>query len=300
MGVWGAALYSSDFAMDLRSTIKAIARLPFDGEKLLEILCQTAPTVADNPTDADHTTFWLVVADQFTKRAIACDRARKEALTIIDADSDLAMRAELGMNPSDLSSRRRMLQDLRVRLTAPPVSSRPRSVLRKPQAFLMDVGDLLVYPTCGGRCVNPYFASKQQDRAMTANGWKQDGWSAVVIVDRGRAFDFLSWYRPLTLSTATVQRPTLAELRGDVLWKLERAGTCSPVHFKRMELEKIGTLPIDKDKVKRTLPVMPPGTFEAIDDVSLANALNVGPSTPAVRWGTPYPTVLGIDQLLSG
>jgi hypothetical protein len=298
MGVWGAGLYSSDFAMDLRSTIRAIARLPFDGERLLEILSETAPTVAENPNDADHTTFWLVVADQFTRRAITCDRARKEALTIIDSDSDLAMRAELGMNPSDLSKRRKMLQEVRVRLTAPPVSSRPRSVLRKPQAFLMDVGDLLVYPTCGGRCVNPYFASKEQDRATTANGWKQDGWSALVIVDRGRAFEFLSWYRPLTLSTATVQKPTLAWLRGDVLWKLERAGTCPPIHFKRMELERIGALLIDEDKLRRSLPVMPPGTFEAIDDVSLANALTVGPSGPAVRWGKPYSTILGIEELL--
>jgi hypothetical protein len=300
MGVWGAGLYSSDFAMDLRSTIRAIARLPFDGERLLEILSGTVPTVADNPSDEDHTTFWLVVADQFTKRGIVCDRARKQALTIIDADSDEAMHAKLGMSPSDLSKRRKMLQEVRVRLTAPPVSSRPRSVLRKPQTFLMNVGDLLVYPTCGGRCVNPYFASKEQDRAVTATDWNQDGWSALVIVDRGRALGFLSWYRPLTLSTATVQKPTLAGLRGDILWKCARAGTCSPVHFQRMELEKIGTLPIDKDKLTRLLPVMPPGTFEAIDDVSLANALNVGSSVPAARWGKPPSTIQGIDQLLSG
>ena len=84
-----------------------------------------------------------------------------------------------------------------------------------------------------------------------------------------------------------------------MLWRLERAGTCSPAHFKRMELEKIGALTIDKDKWRRRFPVMPPGTFEAIDDVSLANALSVGPSIPAVRWGSPHPTILGIDQVLS-
>ena len=227
MGVWGVGLYSGDFAMDLRSAIKAVARLPFDGERIVEILSETAPTAADNSDDEDHTTFWLVVADQFAKRAIICDRARTEALKIIDTDSDLSMRAALGMNASDLRKRRKMLQDLRARLTAPPVSGKPRSVLKKPQAFLMDVGDLLVYPTCGGRCVNPYFASKEQDKATTPTGWKQDGWSAFVVVDRGRAFDFLSWYRPLTLSIATAQKPTLAELRGEVLWRLGRAGTCS-------------------------------------------------------------------------
>jgi hypothetical protein len=300
VGVWGAGLYSSDFALDLRSTIRAVARLPFDGERLLEILSQTAATAADNPNDEDHTTFWLVVADQFTRRAIVCERAREQALRIIDAGSDPAMCAGLGMKPPDLSKRRKMLQDVRERLNAPPVGKRPRSVLKKPQAFLMDVGDLLVYPTCGGRCVNPYLASKEQDRAATAMGWKQDGWSAVVIVDRGRAFDFLSWYRPLTLSTATVQKPTLEALRGDVLWKSRRAGTCSPVHFKRMELERIGALPIDQDKLRRVLPAMPPGTSEAIGDVSIANGLNVAPTATAVRQGNSYSTIQGIDQVLSG
>jgi hypothetical protein len=299
MGVWGAGLYSSDFAMDLRSAIGAVVRLPFDGDRLVEILSETEPTAAGDPEDEQHTTFWLVVADQFAKRVITCDRARDQALTIIDVGSDLAMHAALGMSPADLAKRRKMLQDVRARLASPPTRSRPRSVLKQPQAFLMDVGDALVYPTCGGRSVNPYFASKEQDRAITATGWKQDGWSAFVVADRGRAFDFLSWYRPLTIATATVQKPTLTELRGEVLWRLERAGTCSPAHFKRMELERIGALTIDKDKWRRRFPVMPPGTFEAIDDVSLANALSVGPSIPAVRWGSPHPTILGIDQVLS-
>jgi hypothetical protein len=128
-GVWGAGLDSGDFAMDLRRTIGAVARLPFDGDRLVEILAQTEPTVANNPEDEDHTTFWLVVADQFAKRAIICDRAREKGLAIIDAGSDLAMHAKLGMSPSDLSQRRKMLQDVRVRLTTPPARRRPRSVL---------------------------------------------------------------------------------------------------------------------------------------------------------------------------
>jgi len=299
MGVWGAGLYSGDFAMDLRGTIRAVARLPFDGDRLVEILSETAPRAADNPDDEDHTTFWLVVADQFARRAIVCDRARQRAVAIIDADSDLAMLAKLGMRPSDLNKRRKQLQEVRVRLTTPPARRGLRSVLKQPQPFLMDVGDLLAYPTCGGRCINPYFASKEQDRATTGTGWKQDGWSAFVVVDRGRAFDFLTWYRPLTSSATTVQKPTVTELRGEVQWKLGRAGTCSPVHFKRMELEKLGHLPIDSDKLRRWFPVMPPGTSQAIDDISLANALNVGRSGPAVSHGKPQSTIPGIDQILS-
>ena len=144
-----------------------------------------------------------------------------------------------------------------------------------------------------------------------APSWTQNGWSAMVIVDCGRAFDFLSWYRPLTITMATVQKPTLVELHGEVLWRLARAGTCSAIHFKRMEFEKIGVLPVDNDKLRRALPNMWPGTRQAVEDISIANGLSVGPYVPGVLMptpgeplnlsrGRPDATVLGIEQILSG
>jgi hypothetical protein len=38
MGAWGVGLYSTDFAVDLRGTVGAVSRLPFEGDGLLEIL----------------------------------------------------------------------------------------------------------------------------------------------------------------------------------------------------------------------------------------------------------------------
>ncbi len=32
MGAWGSGLYSSDYALDLRATIAALSKLPFEGE----------------------------------------------------------------------------------------------------------------------------------------------------------------------------------------------------------------------------------------------------------------------------
>lgn len=314
MGVWGAGLYSGDFAIDLRSAISAVARLPFDGDRLAEILCETEAAAASHADDEDHTTFWLVVADQFAKRGIVCQRASERAIAIIDAGSDIAMLEKLGMNPSGLKKRRRALEELRVRLAVPPARSRPRPVLKKPQAFLMDVGDVFVYPTFGGECINPYFTSKDQCKYWTAQGpatWQQDDWSAMVIVDRGRAFDFLAWYRPLTISAATAEKPVLVSLRdAELLWKLGNAGTCSAVHYKRMELEKIGALPIDSDKLRRSFPGMRPGIVAAISDISLCNTLRVGPAVPALAthrpgeprnfsFGKPYATILGVRQILS-
>lgn len=151
--MWGTGLYSGDFALDLRSAISAVARLPFDGDKLVDILCRTEPTAANNPDDVDHTTFWLIVADQFAKRAIACDRARDKALALIKSDAVIIMHEKLGMSPSDLRRRRKTLEEARTRIAAPMPSSRSRPVLKKPQALLMDVGDVFAYPTCGGRCM---------------------------------------------------------------------------------------------------------------------------------------------------
>jgi hypothetical protein len=176
----------------------------------------------------------------------------------------------------------------------------------------MNVGDVFAYPTFGGRCVNPYFASKELDNKHWSKdgpvAWKQDGWSAMVIVDRGRAFDFLSWYRPLTISAATVDKPTLAWLRGDVLWKLDRAGTCSALHFRRLELEKLGALAIDSDKMRRSFPGMKPGIFAAVNDITIAEGLQVGPAREVKmpkpgeplnsKWSRPPLTILGIAQIL--
>ena len=187
--------------MDLRSTIAAVARLLFDGDGLVEILCQFEPGAANNPNDEEHTIFWLVVADQFARRAIACARVREKALTVIDDGSDLAMHAKLGMSPADLKKRRKVLAELRARLTVVTADSlKRRSILRRPQPFLMDVGECLIYPTSGEDCINSYYAPKNK-----IPGWKHDGWSAMVVVDRGRAFDFLTWYTPVTVSSPTAE-----------------------------------------------------------------------------------------------
>lgn len=311
MGVFGAGLYSGDFAMDLRSTIGAVAHLPYDGDKLIQILCESEPAAANNPDDEDHNTFWLVTADQFAKRAIVCERVRDKALAIIDSGADVAMLGKLGMKSSDLRKRQKMLLELRGQITAPAAPQKPRRVLKKPQALLMDVGDVFVYPTFGGRCRNPYFASREMDRMGTmARAWTPDSWSAMVIVDCGRAFDFLAWYRPLTISRAMPHKPTLDELQGELLWRLARAGTSSPLHFKRMEFEKIGVLPVDADRVRRSFPGMRPGISAAVSDISIANGVSVVPYIPEALMprpgetlnyssGRPYPTILGIGEILS-
>jgi hypothetical protein len=77
-----------------------------------------------------------------------------------------------------------------------------------------------------------------------------------------------------------------------------------------MEFEKIGALAIDDNKLRRLFPDMRPGTYQAVNNISIANAVSVGPHVPAVLMprpgeplnlsrGRPYATILGIEQILS-
>ena len=70
--------------------------------------------------------------------------------------------------------------------------------------------------------------------------WRQDSQGACVIIECGRAFDFLAWYRPIVLERAFAEKPGPAELLDSRLWYRERARTCSESHYLRVELSPIG------------------------------------------------------------
>ena len=303
MGAWGAGLYSGDFAIDLRTTIRAVTRLPFSPDRLVEVLCDTESGAARSADDPDHTVFWLVVADQFWKRGIYCPRLRDTAVSIIDDGCDRAMMAALGMSAADLRRRDTMLAELRARLaSAPP--SKPRPILKQPQPYLMEIGDCYAYPTSGGAPINPYFPSLEKMR-----DWQHDGWAVMVVIARGRVFDFLSWYRGMTISTAVPEKLGTVPMGASQMWVLRPPGTVTPLHLKRMRLEKLGSLAIDPKKLNTTFPGMKPGTSCAINDISIANGMDVGPKLPARAMPPPgaprqqqtaYPTMLGLGTILAG
>jgi len=273
MGTWGTGIYAGDMAADLRGTVSALVQLPFEPDRIVEILCETEPTAANDPNDEDHTAFWLVVADQFLKRGIACDRVCEMAFAIIDSGRDIEMLSNLGMTPSDRAKRKKVLAELRAKLAAPAVVPKPRKTLSKPQPLLMESGDLFTYPTCGGEPINPYFNEKELEKI----GWKHDGWGVMMILDCGRAFDFLAWYRPITIMDSLAQKPNAETLHSQkVAWILRNSGTCSTGHFKRMQLEKLGAIRIDQNRREFCFPNLVPGIDAAIKNISIANELSVG------------------------
>jgi hypothetical protein len=86
------------------------------------------------------------------------------------------------------------------------------------------------------------------------------------------------------------------------LWVLRRPGTVTPLHMKRLRLEQLGAVAIDAEKFGATFPGLKPGIAQAINGISIANQMNVGPHL-AARWmprpgepreaRTAYPTILG-------
>jgi hypothetical protein len=298
MGAWGIGLYSSDVALDLRGSVKAVARLPFAPDKLLELLCATEPSPANNPKDSDHTIFWLTVADQFAKRGIDCNQARDRALAIIADGADLAAMAALGMDEKSLVKRRAMLEELR-QCIAVPVKTGKRVVLKNPQRLLLAVGEVLAYPVCQGKPINPYAVGKDFE---FVKAWKQDAWGAFVVAERGRVFEYLAWYRPLVITEPLLAEPTVVDLRQPRMWRLRNPGTLTARHYANLALKPIGSMSIDGDKLSDAFPKRMSPMSCVVSDISLANSLSVrglgSHESHRIRHGyLPTPRISALSQI---
>jgi hypothetical protein len=280
MGAWGVGLYSSDFAMDLRCCVNAVTRLPFAPDQLLDTICQSEPTSANDVADPDHTVFWLTVADQFAKKEIDCPTAPDRALGIIAGGADLATMASLGMDEKSLAKRGIMLEGLRARLTE-PVAAKRRAVLKAPQKLLLEVGEVLVYPVCqqthSCEPINPYAVGK--DWAWV-KAWKQDGWGAFVVTERGLLFDFLAWYRPLVAYRASQTEPALAELAAPRAWRLQQSGTLTTRHYANLRLKSVGRIEIDQTRLDYFFPDRRVPFGPVVGDVSISGSLTSHPQEP--------------------
>jgi hypothetical protein len=275
MGVWGTGLYSGDFALDLRSMVTSLCRLPLSGDRILEILRDNEPA-ADQVQNEDHATFWLVVADQFVKRGIQCAGATETALKIIHERMDSAVMRRL---------ERRLLE---------PAVKRDRRTLRKPQEFIMDIGDVFVYPTSRFKPLNPYLKRKEDNYRPPFN-WAHEGWSAMVIFNRGRSFDYLAWYAILVLDNTYPEKPTLEQLMHHSAWVVTAPGTCSRGQLQRMDTEKIAHVDVDPQASARFYPSMRSCINATASDISIANHMR---ARPVKTSKGPWPTVPQLASIL--
>lgn len=285
MGAWGTGLYAGDFAVDLRTMVGAAARLPLDEDTLVQAICETEKAAAENPSDEDHTAFWLVLADQFEKRGIFSMRVRDMALTIIDGGQDAAMMQKLGMKPADVRKRAAKLGELRARVAAQPAESKPRKTLRAPEPYVFEVGGVYAYPTLGGDTINPYLSPKRFDRSQ----WRPDGFGLMLVIGHGRALDYLPWYHAATALAVEPSIPERARLVGEIRWGLPIYGTASPAPLrKKMEIEELGVFPLDPERIDHFFPHLAPGTVYAVQDISLCGDMEItGRMKAGHHWRRP-------------
>jgi hypothetical protein len=288
MGAWGTGLYSSDMALDMRATVKSVLRLPFEENRIVDILREGERQTADDPNDEDHTTFWLVLADQFEKRGVAHAPTREKAIAIIDRGDDLTMMEQRGMKPADLRKRGAKLAELRARLAAAPRMSKPRATIKAPEPYVLDIGVLYACPVKGSNCINPYFSKAH----YAASPWIPDGWRQFVILDRGRLFDYLAWYQPLVCKKPVREKPQLSDAAADLWWELDTPKTCPQRYSERLGIEAIGRLPIDLEKARTRFAKRRPGIvylgwgghWAAINDITLGDSMHAS----SHDWTTWY------------
>jgi hypothetical protein len=276
MGVWGTGLYSSDMAADMRAVIKAALRLPFDENRIVEILRDCEHHAAADPNDEDHTTFWLVLADQFEKRGVVHAPTREKAIAIIDRGDDLTMMEKLGMKQADLRKRGERLAELRARLAAAPRRSKPRATIKAPEPYVLETGVLYACPVRGS-AINPHLGRKNRD----GSPWIPDGWRQFVILERGRAFEYLAWYQPLVCKKPVQQKPRLSDAGADLWCELDTPKTCPRRGQDLMEIAAIGPLPIDMEKARVRFAKSRPGVVflgwdgrsAAVNEITIADSM---------------------------
>lgn len=260
MGMWGSGLYDDDYAADLRVVVGVVCRLPLSGDEVVDMLEQHESASRD-VDDEDHTTFWLVVAEELHRRGVV-SRATDRALEIIDGGENLRALAALGMGDSDLRQRARVLASLKARLGAPTTGRRPRT-LSTPQPLLVRPGEVFAFPIDGGGNVrNPYM---QHAPYFTATGW-----GCCVVAAAGHVFDYLAWYAVVRDLAPEREIPTLAHACDRLRHGPFGLGTLSRVHIRRMGWERLGVVevpsigPLDESDVVHVVA----------HDISLANVLS--------------------------
>lgn len=270
MGSWGAGLYSSDLALDLRGTFAVLARLPLDGTRIVEIVSEMMPDAASDPANEEHPVFWIVVADQLHRRGIACEPARRKALELLAAGADESMQRALGMSEANLRKRAKSISEVRARLETLPLPPRCKPIA-KPQTLVMDAGVAYAFPTCKGQPWNPYVNPARDQKLYR---WTQDAWGALVVLDRGLAFDYLAWYRIAVSQHDFEQRPVLDDL-WDAPWMRGGLAACTPAHVKRMQLQPVGDVQIDRAAFESAFGALVPATGAAVADSSIWNYMIV-------------------------
>ncbi len=235
MAAWGGGLYDSDFALDLKGTIKGVLRAPLSDD---EVLAEVWASHGEGAVEADALDYWLVLADQFERRGIRRQDVFERAIAIVEAGEDVAMLKELEAEPKAIAERGKETTKLVERLRDPR-PAKPRRPLKKPQPLLLEPGEALTWPTDRGDSINPYVP---EDSLWKLGGFTQDGWGFGIVTEAGHHYHVLAYYAVQVLKWRRAERPS-PELAVHCPRSAHHYGTISKLHLKRARVERLGRVP---------------------------------------------------------
>jgi hypothetical protein len=236
MGAWAAA-FDSDFALDLRATIRTALRAPL-GED--ELLAEIKATMGEDVEGADSLDYWLVLADQFERSGLPRRNIFERAIAIVETGEDVALLEELGSDPRSMAERCKQTAQLVERLRQPR-PEKPRKVMKKPQPLLLEPGEAIVWPTDRGAAINAYVP---ENLLWKLGGFKQDGWGFGIVTDAGHQFRVFAFYAVQVLMWRRVERP-FPDLAIRCPRGLHHYGTMGKLHLRRARVERLGRVPED-------------------------------------------------------
>jgi hypothetical protein len=286
MGSWGPGLYQDDEALDLKSTIALLSKLPVAGDRLVEILLAKRDDGAQLDKDGGPT-FWLVVADQFERKGIESPMVFSKAIEAIESGADLRDLEARDMGPADIRKRSKVLEELGARFRSPRPTRRPPT-RKNPPPMVVEVGQAFSFPTMKNRAMNPYHRNRAQA------GFEPDGWGAMLILGIGRAYDWLPWCAYQSVSVSHDREPTLDDVRKSRLWNLETAHLAVPrrSHLTRIEAKLLGRLDLNSGTVAERVPFLPQGRGPEY-------AVYVGWSFSLYSSPMPFDTGIPVSELLA-
>jgi hypothetical protein len=235
MGAWGGGLYDSDFALDLKGTIKGVLRAPLSDD---EVLAEIWASHGASAVEADALDYRLVLADQFERCGIRRQDVFERAIAIVEAGEDVAMLEELEAEPKTIAERRNETTRLVERLRDPR-PAKPRRPLTKPQPLLLEPGEALTWPTDRGASINPYVP---ENLLWKLGGFTQDGWGFGIVTEADHLYHVLAYYAVQVLKWRRAERPA-PELAVHCPRSADHYGTISKLHLKRARVERLGRVP---------------------------------------------------------
>ncbi len=148
-----------------------LVKMPSNGDEILKIILENYDGNS-NVEDDGGTVFWLVIADQFEKKGIRCNKVFDMAIQIIKSGKDISNLEIRGMGTKDIKIRTVILEKLLFRFENPKSEKQIKTCA--PPAFGVDIGDIYSYPTMDGEGSNPWVQSWEKA------GFQPNGWGALI------------------------------------------------------------------------------------------------------------------------